>query len=194
MLKPDPFQQFDQWFKEVTAAGEPTPEAMTLATAGKDRIPSARIVLLKDHSPKGFTFYTNYESRKGEEIAENAHAALVFHWKSLERQVRIEGTLKKVTRKESQAYFDTRPRESRIGAWASPQSTAIPDRETLEARVAEFTARFKGQDKIPCPPHWGGFRLTPVRIEFWQGQKARLHDRIAYVRAGRKWKQARLAP
>ncbi len=193
-LKADPIQQFDEWFKEVTKAGEPMPEAMTLATAGKDRIPSARLLLLKEFDANGFVFYTNYESRKAEEIDENPVAAMVFHWKKLERQVRIEGTLKKVTRKESQAYFETRPRESQLGAWASPQSTAIPDRETLERRLEEVRARFEGQEKVPCPPNWGGYRLVPERIEFWQGQTARLHDRYAYVKEGRKWKQARLAP
>ena len=193
-LKADPVQQFDEWFKEVTKAGEPMPEAMTLATAGKDRIPSARMLLLKEFDSKGFVFYTNYDSRKAEEIDENPVAAMVFHWKKLERQVRIEGSLKKVTRKESQAYFNTRPRESRLGAWASPQSTAIPDRETLEKRLDEVRGRFEGQEKIPCPPNWGGYRLVPERIEFWQGQTARLHDRYVYVKEGRKWKQARLAP
>jgi pyridoxamine 5'-phosphate oxidase len=188
----DPMKQFGVWMVEAIHAQVPEPTAMTLATAGKDGRPSARIVLLKGVDPRGFVFYTNYASRKGRDLASNPVAALVFMWKELERQVRIEGTVEKVTSEESAAYFATRPLGSRIGAWASPQSEPIESRAWLEKRWAELT-REHGEDP-PLPPHWGGYRVKPDCIEFWQGRLSRLHDRIAYTRLDKGWKVARLAP
>ena len=165
---------------------------MTLATATTDGVPSARIVLLKTFDSRGFVFFTNYESRKGSELRHNPRAALVFHWPKLERQVRIEGRVEQTSRDESQAYFDTRPRGSRIAAWASAQSERIESREALEQSAREIEERF-GADAIPVPPFWGGYRVVPSRIEFWMGRANRLHDRFVYERDG-AWKQSRLAP
>jgi pyridoxamine 5'-phosphate oxidase len=177
----DPFAQFRFWFDEALRAEQPDPEAMTLSTATRDGAVSARIVLLKGFDSDGFVFFTNYQSRKGRELIENPRAALTFYWYTLNRQVRIEGTAEQVSPAESEEYFATRPRGSQIGAWTSPQSEEIPDRETLVRKLAEMEVRF-GEDPIPCPLFWGGFRLRPDFLEFWQGRENRLHDRIVYKR------------
>lgn len=192
-MKSDPIQQFAQWFTDAQKAKEPLPESMSVATADADGKPSARILLLKDFSKKGFVFFTNYESRKCSDLEENPQAALTFHWPRLERQIRIEGKVKKVSRRESEAYFSTRPHGSQIGAWASPQSTAISGREYLDECVEAVRQKFKGK-RIPCPPHWGGYIVIPERIEFWQGKPDRLHDRFLYLKSGRTWKKVQLAP
>lgn len=189
---PDPFVQFKRWFDEALKAELPEPNAMTLATASPGGVPSARIVLLKEVSGGGFVFYTNYESRKGQELAANPNAALLFHWVELERQVRIEGRVSKVTPDESDAYYRIRPLGSRIGAWASPQSAVLANRQELESKVADATQRLG--DDPPRPPHWGGYRLVPTALEFWQGRESRLHDRLAYAPAGGGWAVRRLSP
>lgn len=189
----DPIRQFARWFEEARAAQLLEPNAMTLATATPDGVPSARIVLLKGFDERGFAFFTDYRSRKGEELARNPRAALVFWWGEIERQVRITGSVTRTSEAESVAYFSTRPLGSRLGAWSSHQSQVIPDRGVLEARVAEATARF-GAGEVPLPPHWGGFRVTPDTIEFWQGRPNRLHDRIRYVRGEGGWQVERLSP
>jgi pyridoxamine 5'-phosphate oxidase len=189
----DPFAQFARWFDEAVAARLPEPNAMTLATVGPDGRPSARIVLLKGVDPRGLAFFTNYDSRKARELPDGAHAALLFYWHELERQVRIEGRVERIGAAESDTYFASRPRASRIGAWASPQSRVIADRAWLEQRFAEAQARFPGDD-VPRPPHWGGYRVVPESFEFWQGRASRLHDRIAYRRASGDWTVVRLAP
>jgi pyridoxamine 5'-phosphate oxidase len=189
----DPIELFGEWYAAATRAGIFLPEAMTVATATRDGVPSARMMLLKGVDRRGFAFFTNYESRKGAELEANPRAALVFHWAILERQVRVEGTVSRLPPAESDAYFRSRPRGSRIGAWASRQSRTLPDRAELEARVREHDARFAGTD-IPLPPFWGGFRLVPDRIEFWQGRIDRLHDRLRFERDGASWKSVRLYP
>jgi pyridoxamine 5'-phosphate oxidase len=189
---PDPIEQFRIWMNEAFHAELPEPTAMTLATVGGNGRPSARIVLLKGCDAGGFVFYTNYQSRKGEELAANEWASLVFFWKELERQVRIEGTVEKVSAAESDAYFATRPLGSRHGAWASPQSAEIPSRDWLEAQW--HGAEASHGDDPSRPPHWGGYRVVPVAIEFWQGRKSRLHDRIVYRREDDGWRIVRLAP
>jgi pyridoxamine 5'-phosphate oxidase len=188
----EPLKQFGVWMVEAIHAQVPEPTAMTLATADKSGRPSARIVLLKGVDPRGFVFYTNYESRKARELAENPQAAVVFMWKELERQVRIEGRIEKVSEAESDAYFQTRPLGSRIGAWASPQSRPIEDRGWLERRWAELGQQHGEAPQRPA--HWGGYRLLPESIEFWQGRTSRLHDRIVYRRENAAWKVFRLAP
>lgn len=190
---PEPFTLFESWFEEVLAAGLADPNAMTLATATTNGRPSARIVLLKGFDSQGFVFFTNYESRKGEELAANPYAALVFWWGPLERQVRIEGHVERVDHAASDAYHDSRPRDSQLGAWASPQSRMLDGRAVLEARLADAEARFAGAP-VPRPPHWGGFRLIPDVVEFWQGRTSRLHDRLRYLRIDEGWTLGRLAP
>jgi len=189
----DPINQFKRWFDDAVASGMKLPETMTLATATPDGTPSARVVLLKSVDTDGFVFYTNYSSAKARDLEANPAAALVFYWSQFDRQVRVQGVVEHVTPEESQAYFRTRPRESQIGAWASPQSEVIENRETLEARVAELEEIY-GDREIECPEHWGGYRVKPTRIEFWKGRLGRLHDRIVYERDGAGWKISRLAP
>jgi pyridoxamine 5'-phosphate oxidase len=189
----DPHRQFEEWFHAAVAAGVPEPNAMTLATVDARGRPAARIVLLKDHDVRGFTFYTNYESRKGRDLATHPHAALVFFWVELERQIRIEGAIEPVDGAAADAYFRKRPRLSRLAAWASAQSAPLPDRATLEARFEEAQRRFPGED-VARPPHWGGYRLLPDAFEFWQGRASRLHDRITYRRDDTGWDIGRLAP
>ena len=193
-LHPDPLLQFEAWFQQARAAGIEEPNAMTLATASAAGVPSARVVLLKDITQGGFVFFTNYESRKAAELTSNPHAALVFYWHPLHRQVRIEGRVSRTSEEESVRYFETRPRGSQLGAWASRQSAVIERRDVLDNEMAALEARH-GQDKIPVPPFWGGFRLVPLSIEFWQGRLNRLHDRLRYVaRDGGAWSIERLSP
>ena len=191
----DPIQQFEIWFKEALDAAIKEANAMTLATATVNAKPSARIVLLKGFSEKGFLFYTNYESRKGIELATNPNVALVFLWKDLERQVRIEGIAQKITEQQSTDYYHSRPIGSQIGAWASPQSQVIKDRTVLEKNYAQLEKKYTKQSILPKPPHWGGYQVQPTYIEFWQGRSSRLHDRIAYsLQIDKRWKIERLAP
>ncbi len=193
-LARDPFRQFDQWFQEAEAAKLVEPNAMTLATATRDGRPSARTVLLKGVDGRGFVFYTNYESRKGRELSENPRASLLLPWIALERQVIIEGTLAKLSREESAAYFHSRPRASQLGAWVSQQSSIITGRSVLEDAMKALEKKHAGAE-IPLPPAWGGYRLSPESVEFWQGRRSRLHDRLRYRReAGGAWIVERLAP
>ena len=189
----DPMKQFDQWFNEARNAEIPEPNAMTLATVSHDLRPSTRVVLIKGYDAQGLVWFTNYDSRKGQQLAGNPFAALQFHWVELERVVRIEGRVEKVSEADSDAYFHSRPLDSRIGAWASPQSQVIDGRGTLVANAAKYGAQFLLQP--PRPPHWGGYRLVPDQWEFWQGRKSRLHDRLRYRQAGDgTWIRERLAP
>lgn len=188
----DPLKQFELWLQQAIDARLPEPNAMTLATVGPDHRPSTRIVLIKGFDARGIVWYTNYDSRKGRELAANPFAALQFHWVELERVVRIEGRAEKVSAEESDAYFASRPLDSRIGAWASPQSQVIPSRAVLVASAAKYGAQFALNP--PRPPHWGGFRLQPDRWEFWQGRRSRLHDRLRYRLDGSQWLRERLAP
>jgi pyridoxamine 5'-phosphate oxidase len=189
----DPFALFRLWFSQALTAELLEPNAMSLATVAADGRPSVRVVLLKGFDHGGFTFFTNYESRKGRELAANPHASLVFWWHELERQVRVEGLVGKVPPAESDEYFAMRPLGSRLGAWASAQSEVIPDRDTLDRRLAELAARYQ-DGNVPRPPHWGGYRLVPDGIEFWQGRPDRLHDRIQFRRSNGGWVRERLAP
>lgn len=199
-LAPHPLRQFEAWLQEAEeSSGLAFPNAMNLATAGKDGRPSSRMVLLKGLSERGFLFFTNYESRKARELAENPFAALCFYWEQTHRSVRAEGKVEKISREESQAYFDTRPRESRIGAWASPQSREIASRAELEQKVKEMEKKFAGQEQIPVPDHWGGYCLVPEALEFWINGPNRLHDRFQYKKDEPNndqsgWKITRLAP
>ncbi len=189
----DPIALFDRWFREAREAGLYLPESMSLATATADGRPSVRLVLLKGFDERGFVTYTNYESRKGIEIAENPQAALAVHWPILQRQVRINGPVEKTSEEESTRYFDSRPRGSRVGAWASDQSSVLSSREELEDRFREFQERFSGAE-VPLPPFWGGYRVIPETIEFWQGRANRLHDRLRFTRSGEGWTIDRLYP
>jgi pyridoxamine 5'-phosphate oxidase len=188
----NPLQQFDKWLREAIAAQVPEPNAMTLATVGADGRPSTRVVLIKGYDARGIVWYTNYDSRKGRELAANPHAALQFHWVELERVVRIEGRVELASAEESDAYYATRPLDSRLGAWASPQSQVIGSRAVLVANAAKAAARHGLHP--PRPPHWGGYRLVPQAWEFWQGRKSRLHDRLRYRQDGSAWVRERLAP
>jgi pyridoxamine 5'-phosphate oxidase len=190
---PDPLKQFEQWLNEAISSEVPEPNAMTLATVGSDLRPSTRVVLIKAYDERGIVWYTNYHSQKGQQLAGNTYAALQFHWVELERVVRIEGIVEKVSDEESDAYFKSRPLDSRIGAWASPQSEVIPDRGVLVTNAAKYGAKFLLQP--PRPPHWGGYRLKPDNWQFWQGRKSRLHDRLRYSLQGDGgWLLERLAP
>ena len=191
-VDPDPILQFEKWFEEALHAEMIEPNAMTLATSTRDGHPSARIVLLKGADAKGFVLFTDYRSRKGAELEANPNVSLCFWWDALQRQLRISGTVARVSREESETYFLTRPRGSRIGAWASQQSAALASREMLEKEVERLDHAYP--DDVPLPPHWGGYRVTPDSLEFWQGRPSRLHDRIVYTRDGGKWRIGRLSP
>ena len=195
MMAEEPFAQFAVWFAEAAETDLLEPNAMTLATADENGRPSARLVLLKDFDEQGFVFYTNYESRKGKVLSQNPKAALVFLWHELQRQVRVEGGVERVSKEESEAYFQSRPKGSQIGAWVSPQSQIIIRREDLEEKAAALEQQYARAEHLPLPPNWGGFRLHPTLMEFWQGRSNRLHDRIQYtLLADNKWKIERLAP
>lgn len=189
----DPISQFNQWFSQAAQLGVHEPNAMTLATIGPDGMPSQRTVLLKQVDEQGFTFYTNYHSRKAAELAASPKASLLFPWITIERQVIVQGTVEKTTPEESLEYFHARPRESQIGAWVSEQSQVIANREVLTNRLNHFEKEFSGRE-IPIPPHWGGYRVIPETIEFWQGGAARLHDRFRYQLEGSGWEIDRLSP
>lgn len=190
----DPINQFGKWFEEALNAQVHEPNAMHLATVNAAGRPSGRVVLLKGLENNRFVFFTNYESRKGKELESNPACSLTFFWPELERQVRVEGIASRVTQERSEAYFQSRPRESQLGAWASPQSSVIENRAVLERRLRDIAASFEGQAALPRPRHWGGFEVDPEMIEFWQGGPGRLHDRIVYIKSGDAWKIQRLAP
>ena len=192
-VDPDPVRQFERWFAEAQRAEVVEPNAMTLATADAEGRPSARVVLLKGVDERGFVFYSDYRSRKGAELTANPHAALVLYWAELERQVRITGSVRQVAVEESEAYYRSRPIGSRVGAWASHQSQPLADRAVLEQRWTELAAEFAEREP-PLPPHWGGYRVEPHEVEFWQGRSSRLHDRIVYHRGGGGWERVRLSP
>ena len=189
----DPFALFDEWFAEARATELNDPEAMSLATAGADGQPHVRMVLLKGHGPDGFVFYTNEQSAKGEQLRENAKAALLLHWKSLRRQVRVEGRVERVPAAQADAYFASRARDSRLGAWASDQSRPLDSRNTFEQRFEAMKQQFEGRD-VPRPPHWGGYRVVPERIEFWQDRQYRLHERRLFMPVGNGWSEGLLYP
>ena len=189
----DPFEQFQNWFKSAQDCGIVLPESMTVSTVDENGYPSCRVVLLKELTKDGFVFFTNYDSRKGQELDHNPHIALTFHWNILQRQVRIQGVVEKISAADSNAYFQSRARGSRIGAWASPQSTVIDSRKVLEQQVKKFTDKFANQE-VPLPEFWGGYLVKPSSIEFWQGKADRLHDRFSYVKEDDNWRVDRLAP
>ena len=197
-LAPDPVSMFRRWLDDTVAAGLHEPNAMVVATVSPEGRPSSRMVLLKGVDERGFVFFTNYESRKAADIAAIPHVSLLFPWHDLQRQVRVEGTASKVSAEESEAYFASRPRESQLGAWASPQSRVVASRSALDERYGGVLAQFAGLDEVPVPPHWGGFRVAPYAVEFWQGRKGRMHDRMVYRRAEddphAPWVVERLAP
>ena len=190
----DPFDQFREWWEEATSADIDEVNAMTLATVDGNGKPAARIVLLKGYTQDGFIFFTNYESAKGQDLAINPNAALLFFWKELERQIRIEGTVEKIDSADSDAYFHSRPAGSRIGAWVSPQSKVIPDRFFLENNYNELVKKYPDENAVPRPPHWGGYIVKPESFEFWQGRSSRLHDRLKYTKTKEGWNRERLAP
>ncbi|MFT7120825.1 MAG: pyridoxamine 5'-phosphate oxidase [Neolewinella sp.] len=191
----NPYELFDRWFTAAKGSGGPEPNAMVVATVTEQGTPAARVVLVKQVTAEGFIFYTNYESRKGQELDERPNAAAVFNWLEMQRQVRIEGTVERVAPEVSSAYFQSRPKKSQIGAWVSPQSQEIPDRDFLESRQQEVEAKYTDVDELPRPDHWGGFIIKPTLIEFWQGRSSRLHDRLAYKPDDNgNWKRVRLAP
>jgi len=192
-LQKDPFRQFEKWFQEAEGAKLSEPNAMVLGTCTREGRPSSRIVLLKGLDGRGFVFYTNYDSRKGRELAENPRASLLFPWIQLERQVIVEGALQRITREESDAYFHSRPRPSQLASWASAQSSIITNRAVLDEAMKAVDKKYAGQD-IPLPPNWGGYRLAPESIEFWQGRRSRLHDRLRYTRGRDSWSVERLSP
>lgn len=192
-LAQNPIVQFEYWFDEAVGANLPEPHAFMVSTVNTEGKPSARIVLLRNADENGFTFFTNYNSRKGQDIEAKPYASATFFWQQLQRQVRIEGTIEKVSAQESDEYFASRPRESQIGAWASNQSQVLESREALEQRVASLTKEYEGKD-IPRPPHWGGYRIKPTQIEFWQGRPSRLHDRFLYILDNNNWTINRLNP
>ena len=192
-LAKDPFRQFDRWFQEAEAAKIPEPNAMVCSLATRDGKPSSRVVLLKGVDGRGFVFYSNYESRKGRELGENARASLLFPWIAIERQVIVEGPAARVSREESEVYFHSRPRTSQLSAWVSQQSSIVPSREHLEQAMRQIEQKYAGQE-VPLPPHWGGFRVVPECVEFWQGRRSRLHDRLRYRREKNEWIVERLAP
>ena len=189
----DPMALFHTWFREAIGSGIYLPESMALGTATPEGKPSVRLVLLKGYDERGFVFFTNYESRKAVELEANPEATLVFHWAILQRQIRIEGTTQRISKDDSEAYFHSRGRGSQVGAWASKQSQPLPKREELEGRVKQFESDFKGE-QVPLPPYWGGYRLNPQSIEFWQGRSSRLHDRLKFEREGKSWTRERLYP
>ena len=193
-VSPDPIHQFGQWFKEAVDSQLLEPNAFSLATARQDGQPSVRTVLLKSFDSQGFLFFSNYESKKGDALKVNPKGAILFTWLELQRQIRIEGIVEKISEKESLEYFQSRPKDSQIGAWASPQSRPISSREILEKNQNRLAAEYAEVEKLPLPPFWGGYRLAPVWFEFWQGRESRLHDRLVYERAGESWKIGRLAP
>ena len=192
-VDPNPFKQFGKWYEEALCADLILPNAMTLATSTRSGIPSARMVLLKDFDERGFVFYTNYDSAKGRDLDENPRAALVFYWGALNYQVRVTGSVVRVSREESEAYFRTRPLDSQLGAWASNQTSVIADRDVLESRMKTVVEEYRDKE-VPLPPYWGGYRLVPNSIEFWLSRSSRLHDRLRYRRAGDEWVIERLAP
>ena len=194
MVNKNPLKQFEEWFEEALKSEVTEPNAMSLSTVSSSGMPDCRIVLLKGIEDDGFVFYTNYQSTKGKNLEQNPQAALTFFWAELERQVRIQGIVEKVTKETSDQYFQSRPKESQIGAWASPQSSVIKDRKILEKREEKLTQKHKDDDVLPRPEQWGGYVLKPVSIEFWQGRPSRLHDRILYSFVNNKWKINRLAP
>ena len=192
-VEPEPIRQFGRWFDEAVAAGQPEPEAMALATATPAGEPSLRFVLLRGIDERGFVFYTNERSRKGREMAANPRVALTFRWWTVERQVRVAGTAAPVEPSEADAYFKSRPRGAQLGAWASAQSAVLPSRAALDEQLGAVTERFAGRE-VPRPSWWGGFRIRPAEVEFWQGRRDRLHDRLAYSRVGGEWQVQRLSP